>query len=177
MIAVVPMMLRVLGAALVAGLLWLGLALDLAPLTGQALSWPMPDLMMACAFCLVLRRPSLLPPLAVFGAGLLHDLLAGGAVGPGALGLLAATEYLRGAGRSLRRRGLLAEWLAAAAMAALALVIPAAMLWVSLDDVPARSVLLGRWLATALSYPLLVAVLRVGREREAFEAPLRQRGA
>jgi rod shape-determining protein MreD len=153
------------GLAVAAALMWLAIAIDLAPLTGAARGWAMPDLLFLVTACLALRRPGMVPAPLVLVAGLLRDLLAGGAVGPGALALLVASRFLRGRAPALKRRSLLVEWLDVTAMAVLTVVLPALLLWVTLADVPSAASLGLRLLATVLAYPLVVAVLRVGRAR------------
>jgi hypothetical protein len=151
--------------AVAALLMWLAIAVDLAPLTGAARGWPMPDPLFLVTACLALRRPGLVPAPLVLGAGLLRDLLAGGAVGPGALALLVVSRVMRARAPALRRRSLVVEWLDVAAMAVVAVALPALLLWLTLADVPSATALGGRLLATVLAYPLAVALLRVGRER------------
>lgn len=165
MLGIWPVLRRLIGLAGVLALLWVALALDLAPFAGAALSWPAPDLLVCIVACLVLRRPAVMPGLLVFAAGLVRDFLSGGAVGPGALSLLLACEMLRGRAAVLHRRGFLLEWAEVAAVAALPVLLPAALQWIAFEEVPGQGRLAVRWLATALCYPAVVALLRVGHDR------------
>lgn len=156
---------HVAGLAATTALMWVAIAIDLAPLTGTARGWAIPDLLFLVTACLALRRPAMVSAPLVLGAGLLRDLLAGGAVGPGALALLLSSRFLRGRAPALKRRSLMVEWFDVTAMAALMVILPALLHWVTLSDVPSSARLGLRFLATVLAYPLVVAVLRVGRER------------
>ena len=167
MFAALPLLMRLAAWASVAALLALAVAIDLAPLAGPQRLWPMPDLLFAVVARLSLCRPAWLPVPMVFAAGLTRDLLAGGAVGPGALVLTLLADRMARSGAGLRRQGLLTEWLVAATGAAVAIMVPAALVWVVLADAPASGALLARWLATVLAYPAMMLLLPVGRGRAA----------
>lgn len=165
MIAIAPVLSRLSGLALVAVLGWLAIAVDISPLSGAARDWSLPDALFLILACLVLRRPALVPLPLVFALGLLRDLLAGAAVGVGALGLVVGIEILRTLAPRLRHRSLVMEWLQVVGVAAVALMVPVLLLWMSLADVPAFPDLAGRLIATAAGYPVAVALLRVGHAR------------
>lgn len=169
-LAVAPALLRLAGLALATGLGWLGIALDLAPLSGDARGWPLPDLLFVVMACLVLRRAALVPAPLVFALGLVRDLLSGGAVGPATLGLLLGIEILRGHAPALRRRSFAMEWLQVGGVAVIVLGLPVGLLWLTLADVPPMSDLLARLAATVAAYPIAVALLRVGHEGPRTEA-------
>lgn len=174
MLAVAPILSRLAGLAFAATLGWLAIALDLAPLTGAARGWPLPDLLFAVLACLVLRRARLVPAPLVFALGLLRDLLAGGAVGPSTLGLLLGVEILRGLAPALRRRSFGVEWLQVGGVAAVTMVPSVGLLWVTLAEIPSLSEILGRIAATIMVYPIAVALLRVGHEGPRTEADARR---
>jgi hypothetical protein len=65
------------------------------PVSHAADRLPVPDLLFCLLAAWVVRRPERLPLLLVVALGLLADLLQARPVGPGALGLVLATEVLR----------------------------------------------------------------------------------
>ena len=175
MLGLWPVLRRLIGLSGALALLWIALAVDLAPFEGAAVAWPAPDLLFCVIACLVLRRPAVVPVPLVFAVALLRDFLSGGAVGAGALALLLATEILRGRAMALSRRGLAVEWLEVAAVAAVPVLLPTLLQWLALEEVPGQGPLAQRWLATALCYPVVVALVRVGHDRALRDADGRAR--
>jgi rod shape-determining protein MreD len=162
---------RVLGVAALAALSWVALSVGLAPMASGLWPLPGPDLLFCVAAFWVARRPAEAPAAAVLALGLVRDLVSGGPLGAGALGLLAATETLRRRGPALRRRGLALEWPAAAAAAALATALPAALVWVALAPAPEASALAAAALSTALAYGPVAVALRHGLRLRSLADP------
>jgi cell shape-determining protein MreD len=148
----------------VVALLWLGIAVDLAPLNTDAEAWPHPDLLFLLVACLVLRRPSLCPSVLVAAAGLLRDMLTGAAVGAGMLALLIAASLLCRVAPSLVTRSFPVEWIHVMLAAALAIFLPVPMLWLALSEGSSLGALSARWLTTVAAYPVVVVLLRIGRD-------------
>lgn len=153
---------RLAGMAALTALAWLALAAELAPLARGAWPLPGPDAVFCVAAFWVVRRPAEAPAFALFLLGLARDLVTGGPLGAGALGLLAATEVLRRNGAALRRRSFAVEWAAVAAAGALALALPAALVAASFAAAPEAGALAARAAATALAYAPLALLLRHG---------------
>jgi rod shape-determining protein MreD len=133
----------------------LAIHLPLVPVSHGAERAALPDLLFGLVASWVLLRPDTLPLLLVVGLGLLADLLLGRPLGLGALGLVAASELLRG-----RRLGFLRGWWATAL--AFALVVAGTWLALTLALLPAPrlDVLAWHWLATVAAYPLAVLLVR-----------------
>ncbi len=153
---------RLGGVALLLALGWLVLAAGAAPLPRGGGLPHGPDLLLCVAAFWAVRRPREAPAAAIFALGLARDLVAGGPLGAGALGLLAATEALRAQGPLLRRRGLVLEWGAAAGAAALSLLVSAALVAASLAPAPDAGPLVAAWGATAIAYGPAALLLRHG---------------
>ncbi|HLS59105.1 MAG TPA: rod shape-determining protein MreD [Paracoccaceae bacterium] len=141
---------------LVASLGTIAIHLPLVPVGQAGERIANPDLLFCLLAACVLRRPEAVPLSLVLVLGLLADFILGRAPGPGALGLVLATEHLR------RRSpgSFLAEWLRAALLFAAILAGIAALLALTLAPLPGSAVLARYWLATALAYPLVAAALR-----------------
>lgn len=135
---------------------WLALTVEFAPKAGSG----GPDLLFCVAAFWAIRRPRSAPAALIVALGLARDLLDGGPVGAGALGLLAATEALRALGPRLRRGSLLSEAGHVAAAAALAAAIPWLMLGLTLADAPPFGDVARRVGLTALAWPATVLALR-----------------
>jgi rod shape-determining protein MreD len=148
----------------VACVLWMAIVLDLAPFAHGDAGWTMPDALFLCIACVTLRRPTLLPAPLVLAIGLLRDLLAGGPVGAGALGLLLAQRALLARAGALKDRTFAVEWAHVAAAAALAAALPPLLPWLTLSPGPGLGDLAPRLVMSVLAYPFVVAVLRVGRD-------------
>ncbi len=147
-----------------------GLLLLSAPLGLPGQAQMQPAWALASVFFWSVFRPASMPPVAVFGLGLLLDLLAQGPVGLSVLLLLLVHAVAFGNRRALARQGFLAVWLAFVAVAAGA----AALEWA------ANALFLWRWLTAwpavfefglaAGAYPFLAAAFtRAHRGRAAPE--------
>lgn len=150
---------QALSAACLALFGWVAIAAGLAPIGGALGAMPGPDLLFCVVALWSARRPTLTPAGLVLALGLARDLMGGGPVGAGALGLLVASCGLRWRAAGTRRRGFLTEWGAAAMWAVVSVVVPWAMLTLTLAPTPPVERLAGSLLATALAYPLIVAAL------------------
>lgn len=142
------------------------LALELAPRSAGA---PAPDLLFCLFGAVALARPVAAPLAAPFLLGLARDLLIGGPLGVGALGLLLALELLRAAPTGRRAHAL--RWLAAVLALALGLAATCALMALSAAPLPGPEALAARLFATALLFPLFMALValapRLGREARA----------
>jgi rod shape-determining protein MreD len=139
---------------------WFAVAADMAPVGGWLGGWSGPDLLFCVVALWTLRRPALTPAAVVLLLGLSRDLLSGGPVGAGALGLLLATEALRARAPVRRRGGFAAECLAASLAAIVALGAPWALLTVTLAPTPPIVALADRLGATVAAYPIVALALR-----------------
>ncbi len=151
-------------AAALAAAACVAIATELAPLS--AIAWESaattPDLLLCLLGAAALRRPAAAAPALVLALGLTRDLLAGGAVGAGALGLLLAAGVLRAAAEPLRRRSFLSRWGAFAGAAALGALTPWLLLTLTLAPAPTLAEIALRVAATALAFPLFALALRLG---------------
>lgn len=134
---------------------WLALSIELAPGLGAT-----PDLLFCVAAFWAIRRPRSAPAAAILALGLARDLLDGGPVGAGALGLLAATELLRAQGATLRRRSLLVEGVHVAAAATIAAGLPWLLVGLTLADTPLVADVARRIGLTAVGWLATVFALR-----------------
>ncbi len=139
---------------------WLAVAVDMAPVGGALSGWAGPDMLLCVVALWAVRRPAQTPAIIVFLLGVARDLLSGGPVGAGALGLLVAAEALRGRGRAASRGGFPAEWLAVGLAAATALGVQWALLTATLAPTPATVDLIARLSATVAAYPVVALALR-----------------
>jgi rod shape-determining protein MreD len=116
-------------------------------------------LVLGCVFFWSLFRPASLPPLLVFGLGVLADLLGYGPIGVGVLTLLIVHGLAMRWRRALSRQGFLMVWLVFAAIAAAA----AALQWaltslLTFQLLPVGPAVFQSALSAGL-YPLLAVVL------------------
>ncbi|MBK1657981.1 rod shape-determining protein MreD [Paracraurococcus ruber] len=139
-------------AALPSGVTALLMMLAVVPL---GLFGLVPAIALPCVFFWSVFRPAALPPPAVFGLGLLQDLLTAAPLGSGVLVLLVVHGLAARWRRLLAKQSFLLVWLAfcgvAAGAAALATALQALLGWQALPLPP------GLWQAvlTAGLYPLL----------------------
>jgi rod shape-determining protein MreD len=145
---------------------WAAILLELAPISGAAATVAAPDLLFCVAAAFASRPRGGAPALAVFLLGLLRDALAGGALGLGALALVATVEGVRMGAMSARPQSLLLRWSRAALWAAAG----AAMVWIglliALAPTPPLADVALRVGMTALAYPLVaLAVMATGLGR------------
>lgn len=147
-----------IGAMLCLGLL--AVSVEVAPLGIGPSAPPSPDLLLCVVVYWTVRRPGSTPLLAVFGLGLVRDLLTDVPTGAGALSLVLAAEGIRHVRLRLARSSFLVEWLALAAAA----FGTAALLWVlvalTLTQPPYVVALAHQSLYTIMAYPLIVAAFR-----------------
>ncbi len=125
-----------LNTLVLVGFGWAAILIELAPLDGLASALPSPDLLFCVAACLVLRRPAATPALIVVLLGIARDLMGGGPAGLGALVLLAAIEALRFYGRTIIRRGVLAEVFSIAILSVIMALVQVVLLTIALTPTP-----------------------------------------
>lgn len=159
-----PLLTHSVSLAVIAMGLAVAIALDLAPLSGTSRALPMPDLLLCLVIAVRLRKPGLMPVGLVFVAGLLRDLLSGGAVGPTALVMAVVADRLRSSKAPSRTLGAAFEILAAALAAAACLLAPTLVMWLTFSEAPGWSALSARWVATLLVYPVVAILLPLRRE-------------
>jgi rod shape-determining protein MreD len=148
---------RVAGVAAMAAAAWFALSIELAPLGGGRAT---PDLLFCVVAFFAIRRPRGAPAALVLALGLARDLLGGGPVGAGALGLLASAEILRAQAPRLRRASLLLEAAHVLAAALVATALPWLLAVVTLADTPPVADMALRFGLTALAWPVTVLALR-----------------
>lgn len=133
---------------------------EIAPLGASALAIPSPDLLLCATFFWVVRRPGSAPFWLIFMLGLTRDLVSGGPIGPGALGLLMVTEILRPRGAMILRLPLLVEWLALGAAAAGCAAFQMLMLTIVLAPTPGLTPLAMQVGLTVACYPITLILFR-----------------
>lgn len=118
-----------------------------------------PDLLYCLLLAWVIRAPISAPVWMVLALGLFADLMLTRPLGLGALGLLLATETARANGARLRAAPFLFEWLAVLLGFAAMLTGIDLLLRLSFLPAPGPAPLLRHLAATAIAYPLVVALL------------------
>jgi rod shape-determining protein MreD len=127
--------------------------LSLVPLRLPGLSQVVPWLALVAVFYWTVYRADLMPPSAVFGIGLFHDLASGTNVGVGALLLLLAQVAVMPQRRFFMSRSFVITWIGFAVIAAAAV----GLLW--LINVMLEGMLLSprpalfQFLTTVAAYP------------------------
>lgn len=147
------------GRGLVVVLALLALHLPLVPVGHEPVRTALPDLLFCVMAAAVARHPAAAPLPLVLTFGLAADVLLGRPLGLGALGLVLATEVLRARGRG--RGGFIGEWLVVSVLFAAVLAGMAFLLALALTSGPGLEPLARHWLATALAYPLIAALLHL----------------
>jgi rod shape-determining protein MreD len=148
------------------GLALAAIHVPMIPVSHAADRLPVPDLLFCLLAAWAVRRPERLPLLLVVALGLLADLLQARPIGPGALGLVLATEVLRVA----RPGGMIVEWAGAAALFAALLAGTVLLLTLALVPGPGLAPLLEHWAATVIAYPFVAGIAQAilgGRARVA----------
>ncbi|WP_118135320.1 rod shape-determining protein MreD [Oceanicella sp. SM1341] len=138
----------------------LGLLISLAPVGLSATDMPMPDLVYLPIAVWLIRRPEAAPLLLVFAIGLAADLLRGGPLGIGVLGLIGAGELLRRMSEGLVRGPFMMEWLVAGGLFIGLLAFQCVALWLTFSPRPAFGLLWQHAAGTVLLYPLVAFALR-----------------
>ena len=118
-----------------------------------------PDLLYCLVIAWVVRAPRAAPVLVVLALGLFADLLLSRPPGLGALGLLAASEWVRGPGGAPRDWSFPREWLVAALAFALMIAAMTLVLALSLAAPPSLGALRGHLIATVIAYPVVAGLV------------------
>ncbi len=156
-----PMTLRRLAGWALYLLIALGLiALRLMPLSGGALTFPGPDLLLAVTLAWVLRRPDEVPMLLIAVALLAEDILLMRPPGLGAALVVVGSEFLRHRESSWRNVPFLGEWALVGAVMAAMLLAGRAIMAITFNTQPPLGQHLLQLLATLLAYPLIVLAAR-----------------
>ena len=132
------------------------LGLMMTPIRPGPAGGAMPDLVFCLVVYWVLRRPSQVPLLVVFGLGLTADLLLGRPVGVGALALLLISELLRSQAQALRDLHFVFEWLVVTLLLISATFFQSLILWITLAPSPGLGAMIGASFSTSLAYPVVV---------------------
>lgn len=107
--------------ALLPGLLALALILiGMVPVRLAGLTPISPWLLLILVYFWTVHRPDLLPIWAVFGLGLLSDLLGGGPIGPGTFALLLIYGAVKAQRRYILPHSFIVQWIVFALVAILA---------------------------------------------------------
>lgn len=144
--------------ALVAALGVIAMYVPLVPIGHAADRIANPDLLFCLLAAWSVRRPAAVPLALVLALGITADLLLGRPPGPGALGLVLVTEYLR----TRRTAGFAFEVLRAGVLFAALLAGTALLLVITLAPNPGPEPLARHWLATMLAYPVIAGLVQVG---------------
>lgn len=136
------------------------LSLRLLPLSAEPGKLPGPDLLMCLCCAWVLRRPYHLPALLIALVVLAEDMFLMRPPGLWAAVMVMGTEFLRRRAAFMRELSWLSEWmLVAATMLGMFLLNRIIMAVVVLPQ-PGLGLTLVEFIMTALSYPVMVFVLR-----------------
>ncbi len=149
---------------------------QLLPLQIPAGSAVMPDLLVVLLMAWTIRRPATLPLLLVAGLLLVADLALDRPMGLWALLSLLMIEFLRGQRPAIVGRPFPVEWLTVAVVYAVALIVFALILGLTLVGQPEPGRMLQHYAVTMAAYPLVAALLHwVVRVRppQAKDAPNR----
>ena len=151
---------RILRTALMLSLGLLAIYIEAAPLGIGPQAPPSPDLLLCVVVYWTARRPGSTPLLAVFGLGLVRDLLTDVPTGAGALSLVLAGEAVRRVRHRLARSSFVLEWLTLAGAA----LGTSMLLWLltalTLTQPPYAIALFHQSLYTVMAYPLIVLAFR-----------------
>ncbi|MER2508085.1 MAG: rod shape-determining protein MreD [Amaricoccus sp.] len=120
---------------------------------------PVPDILYCLVIAWVLRRPASAPLAVVLGLGLLADFLLSRPIGLGALGLVLASEIIRGRASLLRGVPFVLEWIAAMVLFVAMLAVETLVLRVSFADAPGLAPLGWHIAATVAIYPFVALLL------------------
>lgn len=118
-----------------------------------------PDILWCVVVAFALRRPGAAPLWLIVVLGLTADLMLSRPVGLGALALVLSAEAMRANAALFRGTPFVIEWLAAAALFALALAGMEAVLRLALAEGPTLGAAARHLVATAIAYPLVVFCL------------------
>lgn len=151
---------RAFNAVVLVAFGWAAILIEIAPLGARASETPSPDLLFCVAGFLALRRPTATPASLVLLLGLVRDLVGGGAVGLGALTLLAAVEALRWFRERLMRRSFAYELAAVAALASAMSLLQVVILTFAFAPSPALETLGLGVAVTVASYAGVALVFR-----------------
>ncbi len=140
------------------GLTLLILLVNLLPLQTLPRGWAGPDLLLCFAMAWSVRRPEYVPILLLGALFLLADLVLSRPPGLAAALMLLACNDLRSRMRRLRDSGFAAEWVRAALLIIAVSVTYHIVLGVVFLPTPPLSLAAFQTVATALCYPLVVAL-------------------
>ena len=114
-----------------------------------------PDILWCVVVAFAVRRPGAAPLWLIVALGLLGDLMLSRPVGLGALALVLSAEAMRANSGRFRGAPFVIEWVAAAALFALALAGMEALLRLALAEGPTLGAAARHAVATALAYPVI----------------------
>lgn len=138
---------------------FISIGLPIIPMGLAANSIGFPDVMFVVFAAWIIRRPMSAPILAIVFFAVLADALMMRPLGLWALVLFVGTEVLRLGNRAFRDIPFVLEWLYVGALFALMLIMQNALLFVSFDSVYLLSDVIGHWVRTVASYPVVVLFL------------------
>lgn len=138
----------------------LAISIETAPLGLGPGARPSPDLVLCVVAYWAIRRPGSTPLLAVFGLGLVRDLVTDVPPGAGTLTLVLAAEALKTWRRSLARYSFATEWVVVAGVALGTVALQWLMVMLMLAQPAFVSQLLYQAVYTAMAYPIVAALFR-----------------
>lgn len=136
------------------------IALRLMPLSGGALQFPGPDLLLAVTLAWVLRRPEQVPLLLVAVAFLAEDILLMRPPGLWAALAVLATEFCRSRESSWRDLPFAVEWALVALVMGAMILANRALMSLTFNAQPPLGQQMLQLLATLAAYPLIVLAAR-----------------
>jgi len=135
------------------------IGLPILPMGLAANSVGFPDVMFAVFAAWVIRRPMSAPILAIVFFAVLSDALMMRPLGLWALVLFVGMEALRLSNRAFKDIPFVLEWLYVSGLFALMLFMQNLLLFVSFDSVYLLNDVIGHWMRTVASYPVVVLIL------------------
>lgn len=132
--------------------------LRLLPVSPTEHGIPGPDLMIACVFAWLMRRPDYVPALLIAAVFFIEDLMYWRPIGLWPLIVLGGTEFLRSRVRPERHLSFALEIAFVGFVTLAMLLLNRLILGLALVEQPALGPELLRWLITLAAYPFMVAL-------------------
>ncbi len=137
------------------------IAIRLMPLSGGALAFPGPDLVVALTLAWVLRRPDQVPMLLIALVVLAEDILLMRPPGLWAMLTVLGAEFVRARESSWRDLPFLAEWALVGIVMAGMMLAGRAVMAVTFNPQPPLGQSMLQLLATLAAFPLIVVAARM----------------
>ncbi len=133
---------------------FIGLLIYVAPIHVLGVSFPMPLFPLMAIFFWAMARPQLMPPIVVFGIGLLQDIMTGGPLGLWAFAYLSAYTIMTTQSDAFAGRGTGMLWVGFGLMVVVCMVAAAVAGWLVMGWKIDGVHLFAQGASTFLVYPL-----------------------